>query len=216
MPGPILSTAVDATWLQYQRTMLLVQTVVCVPLSAHPTFRRFCRVPFYDCHYVAISYTSTTNKWRYNRYIPVFVLFPLSFYDFLVLLVLSPLTLLSLLSAWFCVHEGLAARVTTVDKHDIYHISDVDIDMGNAFPRPLMTISTTMKEVVQFAPFDEAQSKQKVTTRVGQGYVAPGSAVVRWNGLYTENSRIRGVPKGTSAMSGFTCTKYLGSRDLDT
>lgn len=93
--------------------------------------------------------------------------------------------------------------MTTVDKHDIYHISDVD--MGNASPRPLMTITTTMKEVVQFAPFDEAQSRQKVTTRVGQGYVAPGSAVERWNGLHTENSRIRGVPKCTSAVSGFTC-----------
>lgn len=45
-------------------------------------------------------------------------------------------------------------RVTTVDKHDIYHISDIDISSG-ASPLPLMTITTTMKEVIQFAPFIE-------------------------------------------------------------
>ncbi|CAM9489871.1 unnamed protein product [Laminaria digitata] len=55
--------------------------------------------------------------------------------------------------------EGLAARVTTVDKHDIYHISDVDFSSSS--PRPLMTITTTMKEVIQFAPFDHTQSRQK-------------------------------------------------------
>ena len=43
-------------------------------------------------------------------------------------------------------------RVTTVDKHDIYHISDVDMS-SEASPRPLMTITTTMKEVILFAPF---------------------------------------------------------------
>ena len=42
-------------------------------------------------------------------------------------------------------------RVTTVDKHDIYHTSDVDISSEDP-PRPLMTITTTMKEVIQFAP----------------------------------------------------------------
>lgn len=45
-------------------------------------------------------------------------------------------------------------RVTTIDKHDIYHISDIDISSG-ASPLPLMTITTTMKEVIQFAPFIE-------------------------------------------------------------
>ena len=51
--------------------------------------------------------------------------------------------------------------MTTVDKHDIYHISDVD--MGSSSPRPLMTITTTMKEVVQFAPFRNTESRPKVT-----------------------------------------------------
>lgn len=55
----------------------------------------------------------------------------------------------------FVVFQGLAVRVTTVDKHDIYHISDVDMTTSEASPRPLMTITTTMKEIIQFAPFVE-------------------------------------------------------------
>lgn len=52
---------------------------------------------------------------------------------------------------WLFSWQGLAVRVTTVDKHDIYHTSDVDLSSEDP-PRPLMTITTTMKEVVQFAP----------------------------------------------------------------
>lgn len=61
--------------------------------------------------------------------------------------------------------QGMAARVTTVDKHDIYHSSDVDI--AEASPRPLMTITTTVKEVIQFAPYRDSNSpcrRRKVYT----------------------------------------------------
>lgn len=57
--------------------------------------------------------------------------------------------------------QGLAVRVTTVDKHDIYHISDVDMTTSEASPRPLMTITTTMKEVIQFAPFVQAPAVRR-------------------------------------------------------
>lgn len=51
--------------------------------------------------------------------------------------------------------QGMAARVTTVDKHDVYHTSDVDLETSTpgTSPRALMTITTTMKEVIQFAPY---------------------------------------------------------------
>ncbi|CAM9628513.1 unnamed protein product [Ectocarpus sp. 4 AP-2014] len=67
--------------------------------------------------------------------------------------------------------KGLAVRVTTVDKHDIYHISDVDMTTCEASPRPLMTITTTMKEIIQFAPFVE----HPVLVRRKSGLIAEGN-----------------------------------------
>lgn len=63
-----------------------------------------------------------------------------------------------------CFLQGMAALVTTVDKYDIYHTSDVDIHSAcsEASPRPLMTITTTMKEVVQFAPCADTSTGRKV------------------------------------------------------
>lgn len=51
-----------------------------------------------------------------------------------------------------------------MDKYDIYHTSDVDINSAcsEASPRPLMTITTTMKEVVQFAPCADTSARRKV------------------------------------------------------
>lgn len=56
--------------------------------------------------------------------------------------------------------QGMTVRVTTVDKHDIYHISDIDMPScsSEASPRPLMAITTTMKEVIQFQPFTTKKS----------------------------------------------------------
>ncbi|CBJ32450.1 expressed unknown protein [Ectocarpus siliculosus] len=67
--------------------------------------------------------------------------------------------------------KGLAVRVTTVDKHDIYHISDVDMTTSEASPRPLMTITSTMKEIIQFAPFVE----HPVLVRRKSGLIAEGN-----------------------------------------
>eukprot|EP00903_Cladosiphon_okamuranus_P016696 g15391.t2 len=64
--------------------------------------------------------------------------------------------------------KGLAVRVTTVDKHDIYHFSDVDIS-SEASPRPLMTITTTMKEVILFAPFVETTSTRRKSGPTAEG-----------------------------------------------
>lgn len=63
-----------------------------------------------------------------------------------------------------CFLQGMAARVTTVDKYDIYHTSDVDINsaFSEASPRPLMTITTTMKEVIQFSPYADTPTGRKV------------------------------------------------------
>ncbi|CAN0489720.1 unnamed protein product, partial [Ectocarpus sp. 12 AP-2014] len=69
--------------------------------------------------------------------------------------------------------KGLAVRVTTVDKHDIYHISDVDMTTCEASPRPLMTITTTMKEIIQFAPFVE----HPVLVRRKSGLIAEGNGL---------------------------------------
>ncbi|CAN0350624.1 unnamed protein product [Pylaiella littoralis] len=62
--------------------------------------------------------------------------------------------------------KGLSVRVTTIDKHDIYHISDIDISSG-ASPLPLMTITTTMKEFIQFAPFFEPPLPDLMTEGAG-------------------------------------------------
>lgn len=91
--------------------------------------------------------------------------------------------------------QGLAVRVTTVDKHDIYHISDVDIN-SEASPRPLMTIATTMKEVIQFAPFiDEPSVEPKVNQlqHVNDLVIAP---LKSFKGL-----NLAGVPKIINAPS---------------
>ncbi|CAM9099869.1 unnamed protein product [Scytosiphon promiscuus] len=78
--------------------------------------------------------------------------------------------------------KGLAVRVTTVDKHDIYHISDVDMTTSEASPRPLMTITTTMKEVIQFAPFVQAplvRRKSGLTAERARSTGAEGSASIQ-------------------------------------
>ncbi|CAM9236382.1 unnamed protein product [Sphacelaria rigidula] len=69
--------------------------------------------------------------------------------------------------------KGLAARVTTVDKHDIYHSSDVDI--SEMSPRPLMTITTIMKEVIQFAPYQVSDSPAR--PRTAPQFFAEGTAL---------------------------------------
>lgn len=52
----------------------------------------------------------------------------------------------------------------TVDKYDIYHASDVDIhsSTSDSCPQPLITITTTMKEVIHFAPYRDMLSKNQV------------------------------------------------------
>lgn len=50
----------------------------------------------------------------------------------------------------------MAARVTTVDNYDIYHASDVD--MSESSPLPLISITTTIKEVIQFATYTDGNA----------------------------------------------------------
>ncbi|CAM9414950.1 unnamed protein product [Discosporangium mesarthrocarpum] len=57
--------------------------------------------------------------------------------------------------------QGLSVRVTTVDKHDIYHSSDVDAPESP--PRALMTVRTILKEVIRFSPCSPREQGSKLT-----------------------------------------------------